>query len=156
MKEMAVLQYIQTYSTFCAPPSLKIMASAMQTSERTLRRTINLLVSKGMLIKRYRCFKRLHLEIVSLAVQKTLHGAGMVKKALCKSWKRFKKRSHRPNGTDLIRPPVTEPIQNKDLKNKTSSEGLNFGLKTLGSEQTASVNEQLAAFYRKYGMLKTV
>ena len=124
--EIAVLAYINTFSEFCAPPSLLVMAKAMQTSERTLRRTIDALCLKGLIVKTYRCFKRLRLQLVSLENQRKLLGSGMMFRVVRNVLKSRRKSSDRPNLTDLIRPPMTEPMQNKDSENKTSSEICNF------------------------------
>lgn len=120
--EMAVLAYINTFSEYCAPRAIADIGRAIHKSDRTVRYVINRLVEKGILIKRYRCFKRVWLQIVDLTKQKSLHGFGMIKSVLDKALKSKDKDSDRQPTAELDRQPTAEPIKNKTEKNKTSSE----------------------------------
>ena len=130
--EMAVLSYINTYSQYCYVFNVETVArDVFHWSGRKLRYVIQSLADKGLIKKSYRCFKKLHLEIVTLAEQAKLRGPGMVKAVLRKASKVLHKDSNRKKHAELIRQSVSEPKTEGNQENKTSSIGLNFGLKTL-------------------------
>ena len=142
--ELAVLTYVWSFSEYCAPKTLGDIARAIHKSDRTVRRAIDMLVTKGILTKTYRCFKKVTLRIVDLSHQKALRGAGMIKKVVLNSRKLLNKRSHRSSMSESIRSSTTEPIQNKDPENKRSSEPFNFKFK--GPE------EQIRDFLKGFAM----
>lgn len=150
--EKAVLGYINSFSSFCAPFTLKQMASDFHWSERKLRYVIKSLVLKGIVKRTYRCFKKLRLEIISLAQQKFLHGAGMGKKIFDNVMKLKKKSSHRQTSAELIRQSSAEPIQNKTEENKTLNTGLVFSKNRIELSDTDLAirrDAMLAEFYAK-------
>ena len=151
VKEIGVLQYIISFSEFCAPPSLKVMAGNMQMGERTLRRILNSLVLKGMITKSYRCFKRLKLCVVSLENQVKLRGPGMAIKVIRKSLKKLTKSSDRPNHTGCLRPNLT------GLNTEQKKEEQNTSIDSIDSRCRGGegiISDLLSGFWEKRNLAK--
>lgn len=81
-KLLGVLNYLNSYSTYCEPYKLERMAVRLQISTRTLQRYLKKLIAMGLIKRSYRAYKRLHIEIVTLEEQAKLIGFGMVTKVI--------------------------------------------------------------------------
>lgn len=123
--ELAVLQYVSSYSDYCIPPRVSIIGRAIQRSDKTVRRAINRLVQKGILIKKYTVFKRLFLVIVDHATQKSKLGGELVKQVLSKYLKPKKYSYDRSKMTVVSRSSMSEPIK----RNKEKEKNPEFDLK---------------------------
>lgn len=124
--EIAVIAWVNTFSEYCLIPKLSDVANKLSWGERKLRYVINSLVSKGILRKTHVCFKKIKLQLVSLAEQAALKGIGMIKKVLRNSLKSQNKISHRQNKTGLNRQNKTDSIRSETIKNKTDNIVGNF------------------------------
>jgi len=142
--EKAVLGYIHTFSSFAGGFTLEQLAKDFHWSVRKLRYVIDSLVSKGVITKRYGCFKKLKLFLVDRSIQETLRGAGMVKKAIANSLKRLHKRSHRQSSAELNRQPIAESRQKETGENKTLNTGLNFSNNRILGSKMRDASQEIA------------
>lgn len=112
--ELALLNIIQSFSERCEM-NQGYLAKAMNKSTRTIQRTINSLVAKGMIRRTYTTFKRCVLVIVTLDVQKHLKTAsGMMKqalKAVKKKTKNLMKSTDMTSMSDLIMTSMSQPTR---------------------------------------------
>jgi hypothetical protein len=137
--EIAVLQYVSTYSDYCIPPRIAIIGKALQRCEKTIRRAINSLVAKGVLIKKYTVFKRVFLRIVDHSVQKSKLGGEMVKQVLSKYLKPKKYVYDRTLMSVIQRTSMSEPIKSKTEKEKNHKIELKTIMKTKKNPQVEAL-----------------
>lgn len=155
--EIAMLSVIQSYSQRCELKQIDI-ARSLNKSISTVRRTMNSLITKGLIVRTYTVFKRCVLRLASLKEQELLMTSwGVVKQAL-KAAKNLMKSSDRSPMSELNRSPMNEPTRSNNLRNKTEKSDLNFNDRSSESErerQRRIENErqrQLFEFKKKYGV----
>lgn len=156
--ELAMLQVIATYSQRCELKQSEL-ARIMNKSIATIRRTMNSLISKGIIVRTYTVFKRCVLKIKSLKEQKELMtGLGIIK-LIQKRTKSLMKSNDRSRMNELNRSPMSEPTRSKTQEENFKA-NLNIFSETsqkiqgwLNEREFAQrKNEQLAAFKAQFNL----
>ena len=110
--ELALLNIINSYSQRCELKQEEL-AKMVTKSVATVRRTINSLISKGIIDRTYTVFKRCVLRIRTLDQQKELMTLGGILKQVLNRRKKSMKSSDRSPMSEVNRSPMSEPTRSK-------------------------------------------
>lgn len=118
--DISVLAYINTRPQYCLE-NLETIAKAIHRSKRTIQRSLERLVGKGIIKRRYTTFKRLVLTIVSLDEQKEITKTGGVLNMLKYCAFKNRKRDAMIQATEMSQLKATEMSHPISRSNKIKS-----------------------------------
>lgn len=149
--EHALINMIMIRPNYCLE-NLDTIGKAMSRSARTVQRTIEKLIQKGIIEKHYTTFKRIVLKIKSLADQDKIAKNGIISQVF--KFCAFKKRRKQLNNnavydatpvSGLDATPVSESIKRSNKEKSI----INTGLKTIqkyGIDFNSHKNNQISAY----------
>lgn len=150
--EHALLNVIVTFSERCEM-NQTYLAKAINRSVRTVQRSIDSLIKKGIIDRSYTLFKRCVIRVKTLKQQAELMTAGGILKQLLKKRKKRVIPHDMTPVSEVITTPVSQPTRSETPRNKTIKSELNFQQKDMGPGRNRSdewfVSEksrQLAAY----------
>ena len=161
--ELALLQYVNSYSTEYTAPrneTMRVIAESLSRSVRTIKRWVKALCEKGIIVRRYGQYKRLILQLVTLEKQKLLRNGGVVKHRLSKLLKRKKKIPIGPSVSQDYGPSVSQPIKKETFKEIKHNKDSFTEIKSLGREglgiSNNAINEARAKYMAHIGKTKYI